>query len=135
MLRIVIGIFFVLHGLVHMLYFGQSQRLFELQAGMVWPDGSWAFSRLFGAEGTRLLASLACVLAAAAFVAGGTGVFAGQAWWRPAVVGAAAFSAVVFILFWDAGLQELDNKGGVGLLINVAILAALLILQWPDFGF
>ena len=129
MLRIVVGIFFVLHGLVHMLYFGQSQRLFELQPGMVWPEGSWAFSNLFGAEGTRLLASIACLLAAAGFLAGGIGIFASHASWRPIVVVAAAFSAALFILFWDAGLQGMDNKGGVGLLINVAILVAVLVLQ------
>jgi hypothetical protein len=43
------------------------------------------------------------------------------------VAGAAAFSAVVFLLFWDGKIQDLDDKGGVGLLINLAILVALLI--------
>ena len=135
MLRFIIGVFIVLHGLVHLLYFGQSWRLFELQAGMVWPEGSWAFSKLLGDETTRLLASISCILAAIGFVAGGTGILVGQAWWRPVVVGAAAFSAVVFILFWDGKMQKLDNQGGIGLLINVAILVAVLILQWPDFKF
>ena len=58
-----------------------------------------------------------------------------QAWWRPVVVGAAAFSAVVFILFWDGKLRKLDDKGGIGLLINVAILVAVLIWRWPELGF
>ena len=40
MLNIVIGVFIILHGLVHMLYFGQSRKFFELQPGMTWPDGS-----------------------------------------------------------------------------------------------
>jgi hypothetical protein len=40
MLKVIFGIFIILHGLVHMLYFGQSQKLFELQAGMTLPDGS-----------------------------------------------------------------------------------------------
>ena len=64
MLRFVIGVFMVLHGLVHMLYFGQSARLFELQPGMVWPDGAWTFSKLLGDAATRHLANIACVLAA-----------------------------------------------------------------------
>ena len=102
---------------------------------MVWPEGSWAFSKLLGDETTRLLASISCILAAIGFVAGGTGILVGQAWWRPAVVGAAAFSAVVFILFWDGKMQKVDNQGGIGLLINIAILVAVLILQWPDFEF
>ena len=61
-MRIILGIFFVLHGLVHMLYFGQSIRLFELSPGLLWPDSSWAFSRIMGNQNTRLLASIACVL-------------------------------------------------------------------------
>jgi uncharacterized membrane protein len=74
-------------------------------------------------------------LAAIGFVAGGAGILVGQAWWRPVVVGAAAFSAMILILFWDGGLQKLDNQGAIAILINVAILVAVLILQWPDFGF
>jgi hypothetical protein len=50
-------------------------------------------------------------------------------------VGAAAFSAVIVILFWDGKMQKLDDQGGIGLLINIAILVAVLILRWPDFEF
>jgi hypothetical protein len=132
LLVIIVGVFVVLHGLVHLLYFGQSARLFELQPGMVWPGGSWAFSKLLGEEATRWLASVCCVLAAVAFVAGATGIFVRQAWWRPVVAGSAAFSTAVFVLFWDGGMQKLDQKGGVALLINLAILTAVLALRWPD---
>jgi hypothetical protein len=130
-----ISIFLALHGLVHLLYLGQSRRLFELQAGMVWPDGSWAFSRLLGDGATRWLATIACGLAAVGFVAGGVGILARQPWWRPVVVGAAALSSVVYILFWNGKMQRLDNQGGIGILINIAILVAVLILRWPNFGF
>jgi hypothetical protein len=135
MLRIIIGVFIVLHGLVHLLYFGQSWRLFELQPGMVWPDGSWAFSKLLGDERTRLLASASCVLAAIGFVAGGAGILAGQTWWHPLVVGSAAFFGFMLILLWDGQMQRLADKGAFGVLINVAILVAVLILRWPDFEF
>ena len=133
MLTVITGIFIVLHGLVHLLYFGQSARYFELQPGMIWPDGSWAFSRLLGDEAGRNLASILLILVAIGFVAGGIGIFVRQAWWRPVVIGSAAFSALIFILFWDGIAQSLDDKGGVGLMINVAILVAVLILRWPDF--
>jgi hypothetical protein len=133
-LRFIIGVFIVLHGLVHLLYFGQSWRLFELQPEMVWPEGSWALSKLLGDEATRLLASIFCILAAIGFVAGGTGILVRQAWWRPVVVGSAAFSAVIFILFWDGEMQKLDNQGGIALLINIAILVSVLILRWPYLG-
>ncbi|MBN1994241.1 MAG: hypothetical protein JW953_16205, partial [Anaerolineae bacterium] len=110
MIRIIFGVFIVLHGLVHLLYFGQSWRLFELQPGLVWPDGSWAISRLFGDETTRLLASIFLVLAAIGFVAGGAGILLGQVWWRLVVVSAAAFSAILYILFWDGAWHSHLDK-------------------------
>jgi len=134
MLSFIIAFFFVLHGLVHLLYCGQSQRVFELQPGMVWPDGSWAFSRILGDEKTRLLATVFLVLAAIGFVAGGAGVFARQAWSRPVIAAAAAFSTAIFVLFWDGRLQKLTDKGAIALLINTVILAAILLFQWPGSG-
>ena len=135
MLRFIVGVVSVLHGLVHLLYFGLSRRLFEFRPEMVWPEGSWAFARLFGDEATRLLASISYVLAAIGFVAGSMGLFAEQAWWRSMVVVSAAFSAAIVLLFWDGEKQRLADKGGIALLINGAILVALLILRWPSFGF
>lgn len=135
MLKFIVAIFFVLHGLVHLLYCGQSQRAFELQPGMVWPDGAWAFSRVLGEANTRLLATVLLALAALGFVAAGVGLLASWAWWRPVVVVAAVVSALIFVLFWDGAWQALANKGLVAIVINAAILAAVLLFQWPDFGF
>ena len=135
MLRFLTAVFLLLHGLVHLLYAGQSRRVFELQAGMVWPDGSWAFSRAISDGGTRLLATVLLAVAAAGFVTSGLGVLVRGAWWRPVVVGAAGFSAIIYLLLWDGRAQDLANQGAVGLLINAAILVAALVLDWPDFGF
>jgi hypothetical protein len=135
MLKFLVGAFMVLHGLVHLLYFGQGWRLFQLQSDMVWPAGSWAFSKLLGDEATRWLASVSCIVAAAGFVAGGAGIFAGQAWWRPLVVGSAAFSTAIWILFWDGTRQKLADQGAIAIVIDVAILCAVLVVGWPDFGF
>jgi hypothetical protein len=126
--RIVFGVFLILHGLVHLLYLGQSQKFFELQPGLLWPDGSWAFSRLLDTRITRLLASALCILAAIGFIIGGIGILAAQAWWRPAVLGLSVFSIVIFILFWDGRFQKLDQQGGVAILINIALLVAVYIL-------
>ncbi len=135
MIKILFGIFIVLHGIVHLLYFGQSARYFELQPGMIWPDGSLVFSKNLGVSANRTVASICLVLAAVGFVASGVGILTGQPWWRPMLVGSAVFSSVIFILFWDGVVQSLDDKGGVGLLINLAVLAALFIFQWLDFNF
>lgn len=130
--KVISGVFLVAHAVVHLLYFGQSARLFEMKPGMTWPDGSWVFSNLLGDNSTRTLASIFCILAATGCVIGGAGIFFDQSWWRTVVVGAAAFSIILYILFWNGGLQNLDGQGGVGILIDVAILLMILVLKWPQ---
>lgn len=129
MFRLIFGVFIVLHGLVHLLYFGQSRRIFELQPGMVWPDGAWAFSRILGNQPIRQLASFCLLLAAAGFVVGGAGLLLGKDWWQPVVVSVSVFSAVLYLIFWDGRWQDLDDKGAVGLFIDLGILAAVLLFQ------
>lgn len=131
MLKLIFGVFLVLHGLVHLLYAGQSRRFFELRPGMTWPDGSWAFSKLVGQEGTRWLAGISYAVAAAGFVAGGIGLLVGQAWWRPVTAASAAFSSAIILLFWDGKTRALADQGLIALLINAAILVLVLILRWP----
>ena len=129
MLVVFVGVFVVLHGLVHLLYFGQSQRFFELQPGMVWPDGAWAFSKLLGDETTRWLASAACVLAALSFVVGGISILANQRWWRVPTMIAAALSSVMFMLMWNGRMQKLPDQGAIGILINLIIMIAMFVVN------
>lgn len=133
--QIVFGIFLILHGLVHLLYFGQSARFFNLTPNMVWPDGSWAFSKLLGERGTRTLARALCILAAVGFVSGGLGVLFGQTWWRWMVASSAVLSAGLYILLWNGRLEHLDAQGGIGILIDAAILVAAVVFSWPKLDF
>ena len=135
MVRILYGIFMVAHGMVHLLYFGQARRLFELGSGMIWPDGNLPFTRMLGVEPSRMLASITCALAALLFAAGGIGLFARQAWWQPVVIGAAVLSTLIFILFWNGQPRNLSEQGIVAILINAAILVALLVFKWPVVKF
>ncbi len=130
-MTILMGIFLILHGLVHLLYAGQSWRLFELRSGMIWPDGSWLISPLLGNGPTRYMASISLALAALGFVAGGLGLFFGQVWWRPATVGAIILSTAIFLMLWNGKFQAMDDQGGVGLLINLAIIGMVFLLKWP----
>ena len=131
MIRVLFAIFLVLHGLVHLLYFGHSARYFELQPGLAWPDGAWAFSKVLGNESTRSLSGILLVLTALVFAASGVGLLARQVWWRPLAAGAATFSGLIYILLWDGSFQKMADKGLVGLLINLAILVLVLVLKWP----
>ena len=129
LIGILLGIFLILHGLVHLLYAGQSLRLFELRPGMLWPDGSWLFSRQPDNDAMRLMAVISLALAASGFVAGGLGLFLHQDWWRTIIAGATVLSTAIFAVFWDGKRQSLADSGGVGVLINLAILASVLILK------
>jgi hypothetical protein len=41
------------------------------------------------------------------------------------------FSSTLFLLLWDGKVQELPEKGGVGILINLAILVIVYLFKWP----
>lgn len=129
MIRVALSVLVILHGLVHLLYVGQSARYFELQPGMAWPDGAWAFSSLLGAETTRVLASALLITAAVGFVVGGAAMLLAQPWMQPVTIVVAIFSSIAYLLLWDGSFQHLDDKGAFGILINLAILAVLLIAR------
>jgi hypothetical protein len=98
---------------------------------MIWPDGAWALSSFLQGQAIRTLASTVLVSAAGIFVAGGIGLLLMQTWWQPVIIIAAVFSSAIFILFWDGVMQNLGNKGLFGIVINLAILAAVLLFEWP----
>jgi hypothetical protein len=131
MLTIIFGIFLILHGLVHLLYAGQSWRFFELRPEMTWTDKSWLFSKLLGDETTRLLATAALVLVALGLAASGLGLFLRADWWRTVAIASAAFSSLLFLVMWDGKFHALADQGGVGILINIAILVLILAFKWP----
>jgi hypothetical protein len=129
MLRSLIGVFIVLHGLVHMWYITLSQGLVAFKPEMGWTGNSWVFTNLIGGAATRSLASVLYILATLGFIAGGIGIFVQQTWWRPVLMGSAVFSAAIILLFWDGNTQMLVQKGFLGLLINLAILVILFVFQ------
>ena len=132
MIRVVVGLLPILHGIVHLIYFGQAQRYFEMQAGMVWPDGSWAFSRVMSEKAARAVAATGCLISAISYLGAGVGVLADLGWWRPVVVIGASVSTVLFVLFWDGRLKKLGERGVFGVLINVAVLLSVLVFDWPQ---
>jgi hypothetical protein len=135
MSKFLIGIFIVLHGLVHLWYVTLSQRLVEFQPEMGWTGRSWVLTNPLGDGTTRSLASALFVLVTITYVVGGAGVLIQQDWWRPVVIGSALLSSAFILLFWDGQLQMLVEKGVLGLAINVVLLVALLVLEQPAFAF
>ncbi len=131
MFRVLLGVFIVLHGLVHMWYVALSQRWVAFEAEMGWTGESWLFTRLLGDEATRRLASGLCTLATLSFVAGGLGLFLQAGWWGHVVIGSAVLSTAIVLLFWDGQPEMMVEKGLIALIINGALLVALVVFHWP----
>jgi hypothetical protein len=106
-------------------------RLFELRPEMTWPDGSWLVSKLLGDKGTQIAATVFLILVSLGFAAVGLGLLSQADWWRSVTVISTVFSAVLFLVFWNGKFQALQDQGGVGLLINLAILIVILVFNWP----
>jgi hypothetical protein len=129
MLRFFMGLFIILHGLVHLWYFTLSRGLVKFQPEMGWTGRSWIFTNLLGDSITRSLASALYILATLVLVVSGLGIFVRAEWWRAVLVGSSVFSAVIILLMWDGGLQWIVQKGLIGFLINVVLLIALFLLK------
>ena len=125
--RYLIAALILAHGLVHLWYVVLSQRLVEYEADMGWTGRSWLFTPLMGDSATRWMAAIIFSLLTVVFVTGGVGLLARQDWWRPLTVFAASLSTVSILLFWDGGGQMLVQKGLIGLVIDIIILAVLLL--------
>ena len=127
MVRTFIGVFIILHGLVHLWYVTLSQRLVAFQPEMGWTGESRVLTGLLGDATARLVATVLYALATLGFVAGGVGWLAQAGWERPWLIVSAAVSALTILLFWDGKPQMLVQKGLIGLLIDAAFLLAMLV--------
>jgi hypothetical protein len=124
LLRLVTGAFLILHGLIHL-------------GAAVTPrpgasrEGLWAFFRtnawLPRGQGPQAMSPVGIalfVLATVGFVLAGLVELIGLGAWRVLAVASALDSLLLLILFWHRLLE-------VGVLLNVAILVALLWARWP----
>ena len=116
-----IGIFIMLHGLVHLFYFAHSKKIFELRPDFEWPDNSWVLSKFLGTDTIRTLAALMCCLITAALVISGIAYIANAFWALNLIRISAILSSLLFILLWDGRLKKLDKQGAIALIINVSI--------------
>jgi uncharacterized membrane protein YphA (DoxX/SURF4 family) len=126
-MKYLIGVFYILHGLVHLLYMGHSLNYFELEKGFVWPDNSKLLFNVFGLQAKKSIASILCVIAAISFVASGICVLIGHSWHYREIIVATATSTILFIAFWDGSMKKLQTQGAIAILINIAILVYTLI--------
>ncbi|HSD48817.1 MAG TPA: hypothetical protein VLE71_03200 [Actinomycetota bacterium] len=121
--RVIVGLFLVAHGLVHLLY--MVPRREDDPSYPFVPEDRW-FARALGL-GPSAAKAVAGTLAAAcaiAFVISAVALLASADLWEPAAVVGAAISLVLMLLFFHRWLL-------IGIAIDVMILASVLSLHIP----
>jgi hypothetical protein len=111
-----LGVFFVLHGIAHLVGFVVPWRLATL------PDAPYHTTLLdgrldVGAAGMRAIGIL-WLFGAILFAAAGAGVMMQPSWWRSLALAAAVFSLAMSVLGWP--------EARIGVVINMVILGVLL---------
>lgn len=127
MMKIISGIFILLHGLVHFWYVVLSQRWVDFKPEMGWSGKSWLLSGFVGDSTLRSFASGLFALAAIGFLISGIGILASASWWRTAILIAAVFSMVILLAFWDGDLSMIVQKGLLGVLLDVGIILFVML--------
>lgn len=117
MLQVIFGIFLILHGLVHLLWFVVPWQITEVD-GLPYSTTIIAGRIDLGGSGIRFV-GLLWILGTIAFVAAGIGLLLSAPWWWALTIGAAIYSLFLCLLGWS------ESKWGA--LINVIISAVLII--------
>lgn len=131
MFKIALGLFIITHGLVHaILAIAPNPADANAKPGAFFTaaERSWLLPQLgLNASTIQWIGIILVVLSTLGFVLAGLGVFgvAGLSTiWRTLAVISACISLVLLIVFWHPWLP-------VGVLIDIAILVALLWAKWP----
>jgi len=121
------GIFLILHGLVHFWYVVLSFQWVAFQPDMGWSGHSWLFSSVIKDSTLRPLTGILFVIAALLFVISGISIFFQPQWLNTLLLISAIFSSLLLVLLWDGNLQMIVQKGLIGLIINLVVIAVVLL--------
>jgi hypothetical protein len=123
-LRIVIGIAVVAHGVGHVLFMPPLNGVLRLDSN----GHSWLLGGILSDGGTAILASVLASLAGVAFVATGVGIVLQTGWWRQLAILASVVSIVLVAAMWN-GVPT--SSAAFALAFDVVVLLALLVAHWP----
>lgn len=125
----VLGFLLIAHGYVHFMYVASSQKWLDPGEGWGWNGKSWLLSKSFDQGSILNAASVLFLLVALGFVAGAIGYVLALDWWVAVLAGSAILSSILYVLMWDGEGTGLFEKGGLGVLINIAVLIWLYVLN------
>jgi hypothetical protein len=127
MVKTIVAIFLILHGLVHVIL-AMVPDPNEPGAGFAtFFSQSWLLNGLgLSPSAGRPIAIILAVIATIGFVTAGLALLGFMVpfdWWRSLAIFSAVVSLLLLVVFWNTYLI-------VGILIDVAILVALLVFNW-----
>lgn len=122
LLKIISGVFIILHGMVHFWYVVLAAKLVEYKSEMGWTGNSWLLDAVIPPSIIRIIAVLLYTLAAIVFIINAVALLLGKAWWSNGLLIAAVISTLTILLFFDGNGQMLVQKGLIGVIINLAII-------------
>ena len=128
-MNIFLGIFFILHGLVHLLYMGHSLNYFELEKGFIWPKNTKLLGNIFRLPTIKMLAGVLCFIAGISFILSGACVLMGHSCQILLSIISVIVSTVLFMAFWDGRKIELHTQGGIAIIINILIVVFILVFN------
>jgi hypothetical protein len=119
-LQILVGIFFILHGLVHWVYAAPQEKTAEPKAFNAL-TGRWLVKKasLDQAIALRLGITL-MILATAGFIVSGIALFCSLGWWTIPATATAGVSLAFIFLYWEKWMF-----GGALLNIGIIVLSSL----------
>ncbi len=119
-LQILIGIFLILHGLVHWVYAAPQEKTAEPKAFNAL-TGRWLVKKAGLKSSVALTLGIVLMsLATAGFIVSGIALFCSQAWWVVPAIATAGVSLAFIILYWNKWMF-----GGALLNIGIIVLALL----------
>ena len=127
MINTLAGIFLILHGLVHFWYVVLSFEWVGFQPDMGWTGYSWVFSPLLKDSILRPFAGILFAIAGLLFITSGISVFFNPQWLKTILLISSVFSSLILVLFWDGSAQMIVQKGLIGLMINLVVIAVVLL--------
>lgn len=125
-MNILLGSFFILHGLVHVWYVTLIQGWVTLEAEMGWTGSSWLLGDILDSPILSTLTTSLLALSALGFVSSGIGLLGETAWTRTLLWISSLLSALTLLVIWDGGLEKIVEKGLIGLLINLVVILVLI---------
>jgi hypothetical protein len=116
MLRVLLIVFFIAHGLVHVAIWAPK---FDPDKGSFDTSLSWLVGH------RRRLAQVLAFAAATVLVVAGVALWAEAGWWRPTAVVGLAVSTVLLVVYFNLWYVFI-------LAVNVALIVGIAWMDWPS---